>query len=411
MLKRTFWVGLLLILQIFNFGWTPIPAQALTEEQKLFNEAWRAVSQAYLDDSFNGQNWWLVRQKALKQPLENRESTYSAIRQMLGSLDDPFTRLLTPDQYRSLQTSTAGELTGVGLQIALNRETGRLEVIAPIQGSPAERAGIQPRDWILKIDGISTAELTLDAAAAQMRGPIGTSVRLTVEHLSESTSQPLEIQLKRDRIALNPVQAELRSQPGVSIGYLRLSQFNANAVTAMKQAITRLEDQGASGYILDLRSNPGGLLQGGIEVASLWLDQGTIVYTVSRQGVLGNFTAAGQALTQDPLVVLVNQGTASASEILAGALQDNGRAQIVGEKTFGKGLIQSLFNLSDGSGLAVTIAKYETPSHRDINKVGITPDQVVPLNIINRQQVSTEMDQQYQAAVQLLSDPVLAGAP
>lgn len=409
MLKRTLWVGLLLILQILNFGWTPIPAQALTEEQKLFNEAWRTVSQAYLDDSFNDQNWWLVRQKALKQPLENRESTYAAIQQMLGSLDDPFTRLLTPDQYHSLQTSTAGELTGVGLQIALNRQTGRLEVIAPIQGSPAERAGIQPRDWILKIDGISTAELTLDAAAAQMRGPIGSSVRLTVEHLSESTGQPLEIQLKRDRIALNPVQAELRSQPGVSIGYIRLSQFNANAVTAMRQAITRLEAQGASGYILDLRSNPGGLLQAGIEVASLWLDQGTIVYTVSRQGALGNFTAAGAALTQDPLVVLVNQGTASASEILAGALQDNGRARIVGEKTFGKGLIQSLFNLSDGSGLAVTIAKYETPNHRDINKVGITPDQVVPLNSINRQQVSTEMDQQYQAAVQLLS-PVLAGA-
>jgi carboxyl-terminal processing protease len=172
-----------------------------------------------------------------------------------------------------------------------------------------------------------------------------------------------------------------------------------------------LETEGASGYILDLRNNPGGLLQAGIEIARLWLDRGTIVYTVNRQGTLGNFDSTGKALTDDPLVILVNQGTASASEILAGALQDNDRALLVGEKTFGKGLIQSLFELPDGAGLAITVAKYETPSHKDIHKLGIQPDRIVPQQPINFTQIATDVDRQYQVARELLqSGDVLANA-
>ena len=408
--KRFFRVGLLLILPILiAFAWWAEPAAALTSEQKLVSEAWRIVNRTYLDDTFNHQNWASIRQNVLKEPLKDNEAAYDAIAQMLASLDDPFTRLLKPDQYRSLQVNTSGELMGVGLQIALNPKTGVLEVVAPISGSPADKAGIQPRDRILKIDGISTAEITLDEAAARMRGTIGSRVTLTMERDEE----PLrEIELMRDHIALNPVVAELRSSPkGFPIGYIRLTQFNANATTELTHAIARLEKQGADAYILDLRNNPGGLLQAGIEIARLWLDEGTVVYTVNRQGIQGSFEAFGPALTRDPLVVLVNQGTASASEILAGALQDNGRAQLVGETTFGKGLIQSLFDLSDGSGLTVTVAKYETPKHRDIHKLGITPDRVVSLEPITRDQVATQADQQYQAAVELLTtDSVLAGA-
>jgi carboxyl-terminal processing protease len=408
--KRVFRVGLLLILPILLILslWVQ-PAAALTEQEKVVSEAWRIVNRAYLDDTFNHQNWWKVRQQALKQPLEDQEKVYGAIEQMLASLGDPFTRFLQPEQYRSLKVNTSGELMGVGLQISLNPKTGLLEVVAPIAGSPAEKAGIRPRDRILQIDGTSTVELSLDEAAARMRGPRGSGVTLTVERDGEAVS---EIQLVRDRIALNPVVAELRSPPkGVPIGYLRLTQFNANATAELAHAIARLEKQGADAYILDLRNNPGGLLQSGIEIARLWLDQGTIVYTVNRQGILGSFEAIGSAMTQDPLVVLVNQGTASASEILAGALQDNGRAQLVGETTFGKGLIQSLFDLSDGSGLAVTVAKYETPKHRDINKLGIIPDHVVPLEPIKRDQLGTEADRQYQAAVDVLtSNSVVAGA-
>ncbi|HEY9865622.1 MAG TPA: carboxyl-terminal processing protease CtpA [Candidatus Obscuribacterales bacterium] len=403
MYKRVFPIAFLIILQVslIWITWTN-PVLALTEDQKILSESWRIINRAYVDESFNHQNWWSIREKLIRQPFKNREDTYDAIEKMLATLDDPFTRLLRPDQYRSLRVSTSGELMGVGLQISQDGETGNLTVIAPIDGSPAEAAGIQPQDRILKIDGLATSELTLDEAAARMRGPRGSQVTLTVLRPDDKT--PKNIILVRDRIALNPVITELRSDLGnTPLGYIRLSQFSANATEEVAQGIESLEKKGAKAYILDLRNNPGGLLQSGIEIARLWLDEGTIVYTVNRQGLLGSFEAVGSALTQAPLVVLVNPGTASASEILAGALHDNHRAILVGEKTFGKGLIQSLFDLSDGSGLAVTVAKYETPNHTDINKLGIMPDRVIPSEPLLRTQVATEADHQYQAALELLS--------
>ncbi|MHC5768729.1 MAG: carboxyl-terminal processing protease CtpA [Nostoc sp.] len=407
--KQVFRVGFSLLMAFcLALGTLTQPALALTGEQKLVSEVWRIVNRTYLDETFNHQNWAAVRQKVLEKPLADSNASYEAIGKMLKSLDDPFTRFLDPEQYRSLQVNTSGELTGVGLQIALNSENGKLEVVAPIAGSPADKAGIRPRDRILKIEGVSTENLTLDEAATRMRGPSGSLVTLLIERDGEAET---EIRLTRDRIALNPVVSDLRvSAEGTPIGYLRLTQFNANASTELAHAISSLEKKGAAAYILDLRNNPGGLLQSGIEIARLWLDSGTIVYTVNRQGIQGSFEAFGPALTKDPLVILVNQGTASASEILAGALQDNDRAQLVGETTFGKGLIQSLFELSDGSGLAVTIAKYETPEHRDINKLGIKPDKVISQPAINREQIGTETDLQYQAAVELLvKNSVVAG--
>ncbi|BBD66427.1 carboxyl-terminal protease [Nostoc commune NIES-4072] len=407
--KQVFRVGFSLLMAFWvALGTLTQPAMALTSEQKLVSEVWRIVNRTYLDETFNHQNWAAVRQKVLEKPLKDSNASYEAIGKMLKSLDDPFTRFLDPEQYRSLQVNTSGELTGVGLQITLNPETGKLEVVAPIAGSPADKAGIRPRDRILKIEGVSTENLTLDEAATKMRGPSGSLVTLLIERDGEAET---EIRLTRSRIALNPVVSDLRVSPeGTPIGYLRLTQFNANASTELAHAISSLEKKGADAYILDLRNNPGGLLQSGIEIARLWLDSGTIVYTVNRQGIQGSFEAFGPALTNDPLVILVNQGTASASEILAGALQDNGRAQLVGETTFGKGLIQSLFELSDGSGLAVTIAKYETPQHRDINKLGIKPDKVISQDPINREQIGTEADLQYQAAMELLKkNSVVAG--
>ncbi len=400
--RRVFQIAILLVLQwVMVLGSWAEPAMALTDEQKLLNEAWRIVNRSYVDDTFNHRNWRSIREQTIKAPLSDREQTYTAIQDMLANLDDPFTRLLKPEQYRSLQVNTSGELTGVGLQIAIDPLTNSLTVIAPIAGSPADKAGIQPLDRILKIDGTPTSELSLDEAATKMRGRAGTAVILTLGREGRESAQ--DIELVRDRIALNPVYAELQSGPeNLPVGYIRLSQFSANATAEVSNAIDRLEKQGAAAYILDLRNNPGGLLQAGIEIARLWIDSGTIVYTVNRQGVLGSFDAYGQALTDDPLIVLVNKGTASASEILAGALQDNGRAKLVGEKTFGKGLIQSLFDLSDGSGLAVTVAKYQTPNHTDIHKMGIAPDRVVPSESMTRDQIGTESDLQYQAALQLL---------
>jgi carboxyl-terminal processing protease len=418
MKQKIFWLKplvVVLLLVVITVGGFVSPAIALTEEQRLVAEAWRLVDRAYVDDTFNHQNWWLARQKALKQAMPDHEAAYSVIQKMLAGLDDPFTRLLKPDQYRSLQTNTSGELTGVGLQISLDPDTSVLKVIAPIAGSPADRAGIKPADTILKIDGIATAGLSLDEAAERMRGETGSRVVLTIQRTG---TEPNDVEVVRDRIALNPVSFELRTamsqakdSPEAKIGYIRLTQFNANATAEVSHAIALLENQGANAYVLDLRSNPGGLLQSGIEIARLWLDEGTVVYTVNRQGIEGSFETTGHSLTKDPLVVLVNQGTASASEILAGALKDNKRATIIGERTFGKGLIQSLFDLSDGAGLAVTVAKYETPDHIDINKQGIKPDIVVPIDPLTLTQIGTSGDRQYEAAVEFLTTPsMVAGA-
>ncbi|HEY9689196.1 MAG TPA: carboxyl-terminal processing protease CtpA [Coleofasciculaceae cyanobacterium] len=405
LIQKPLRVGLLLGLWSLVM-WLGVPTDrvwALTQEQKLLSEAWRIVNRAYIDDSFNHQNWWWMREKALKKPLRDRTETYGAIQEMLAVLGDPFTRFLSPEQYRSLQTNTSGELTGVGLQIALDADTGVLTVVAPLAGSPADRAGILPQDRILAINGIPTTAMSLDEAAERMRGPSGSQVRLQIQHLDQDV--PQDYDLVRDRIAINPVVSELRRDNGHNIGYVRLSQFNGNAAAEMATAIRELSRQGAEGFVLDLRNNPGGLLQAGIAIARQWIDHGPIVYTVNRQGVFDSFEATGNALTNAPLVALVNRGTASASEILAGALQDSGRAQLVGERTFGKGLIQSLFDLADGSGMAVTIAKYETPLHRDINQAGIEPNQVVegppPLPIGDRSAAGKE-DPQYDAAVQTL---------
>ena len=377
----------------------PEVAIAYSNGQQLLSEAWRIVDHSYVDDTFNHHNWWKVRQQALKQPLSTPEDSYTAIEDMLGLLDDPFTRLLRPQQYKSLQTSTSGELTGVGLQLVQDPEAGVLIVIAPMEGSPAQKAGIQSQDRIIAIDDISTQTLDLDQAAEKMRGKIGTHVNLMVKR----DEQVQTFDLVRDRITLNPVQAELRQQDdGSKFGYIRLSQFNANATSQMQETLQELEDKGAEGYILDLRNNPGGLLQAGIDISRLWLDDGTIVYTANRNGIQDRFDASNTSLTHDPLIILVNSGTASASEILSGALQDNHRATLVGEKTFGKGLIQSLFNLSDGSGLAVTVAHYETPEHHDINKLGITPDIEVSMPKLNWEKVGTADDPQYMSALATL---------
>ncbi|MEO0458416.1 MAG: carboxyl-terminal processing protease CtpA [Cyanobacteria bacterium P01_A01_bin.114] len=407
-----------------SLGLGASPAFAMTDQQKMVMEVWRIVNRAYVDETFNHQNWWFVRQRVLRQSLTTWEAAYQAIPEMLSGLDDPYTRFLPPDQYQSLRTSTSGELLGVGLQIIKDDAEDSLRVIAPIEGSPAEKAGLHPKDKILAINGTLTQELSLDEAAARMRGAAGTKVTLTVSRDrtdSSASPEPFEVNLVRQRITLNPVVAELRSAgEGSKFGYIRLGQFNANAVSEVTAVLQRFEQQGANAYILDLRNNPGGLLQAGIEIAKRWIDQGTIVYTVNRQGILESFEASGAALTDDPLVVLVNAGTASASEILAGALQDNGRAQLIGETTFGKGLIQSLFDLANGAGLAVTVAKYETPDHHDINKRGIQPDRVVASEPITRDQFGSEADVQYQAAVGILAQtiaqasaasPAIAGVP
>ncbi len=440
LLKQLLMVFLVISIQFMGIGFMgigkAIAADYLTDylqEQKFFTNVWQIVNHAYVDTTFNHQNWYKVRKKYNGYKFKSRTETYDAIQEMLLSLDDPFTRLLRPDQYRSMQTSTSGALTGVGLQIVVHPETKFLTVVAAIENSPAAKADLRSRDQIIKINNVSTQNLTLDECADRLRGEIGSNVTLTISRAQNFTKKPtqnpdqnlgevnsnkvdlpnqlkndlaplvFDISLKRDRISVNPVIFKLNQTENQKIGYIRLNQFNGNAAADMKKAITNLEAQNADSYVLDLRNNPGGLLQAGIEIARMWQPEGVIVYTVDRQGIQESIDANNSALTLDPLVILTDGGTASASEVLSGALRDNGRAKLLGTKTFGKGLIQSLFALEDGAGLAVTIAHYETPNHIDIHKSGIMPDvEVSPSEYLTREQLGTTDDRQYVAAVELL---------
>ncbi len=413
-------------IQCLSMGSATAAIADWTQEQKFFNNVWQIVNRSYVDGNFNNQNWYRVRKQFANRKFNSREDTYAGIQEMLASLDDPFTRLLPPDQFKTMQTSTSGALTGVGLQIAIDSQTKSLVVVAPIEGSPADKAGVRSLDRILRIDNVPTANMTLDECADRMRGEIGTKVTLSIgrpEDSSKASSEPnsvakdgkvksnpklqnFDLAIVRDRIEVNPIVTSLSEFNHHKIGYIRLAQFNGNAATEMSHAIAQMEVKGADGYVLDLRGNPGGLLQAGIEIARMWLPDGTIVYTADRHGIQESFTAHGGALTLDPMAILQDGGTASASEILAGALHDNSRAVLVGTKTFGKGLIQSLVELEDGSGLAVTIAKYETPNHTDIHRVGIAPDVEVKSMPITRNQVATQDDRQYQTALKLLDTKI-----
>jgi carboxyl-terminal processing protease len=325
---------------------------------------------------------------------------------MLKKLEDPYTRFMNPEEFKNLQVDTSGELTGIGITISQDEKTKQLLVIAPIEDTPAFKAGILAKDIILEINGKNTKGMDTNDAVSLIRGKAGTRVKLTILR----NGQKKQFDIQRARIEIHPVRYSEKKTPSGNIGYIRLNQFSANASKEMKDAIQNLEAKKVSGYILDLRSNPGGLLYASIEIAQMWMNKGTIVFTIDRQGTQDKQVANGSALTNKPLVVLVDKGSASASEILSGALQDNKRAILVGNQTFGKGLVQSVQPLKSGSGLAVTIAKYHTPSGKDINKHGIDPDVKVELTDAQRQdlwlrerdKLGTLADPQFAKAVELL---------
>ena len=400
------WLVIGLVAIAVQFFWVGGVSAAVTDylqEQKFLTNVWQIVNRSYVDAGFNNQNWYKVRRQFVNRKFNRREDTYAAISQMLATLDDPFTRLLEPDKFKSMQTSTAGELTGVGLQIAVDEPDHNVVVIAPIEGSPADIAGVRSRDRIIGIDNIPTKGLGLDECATRMRGVIGSEVKLSLERPLAEGFEKLDVLIKRDRIAVTPIIAKLNQEENHKVGYIRLNQFNGNASADMEKTIKKFESEGADRYVLDLRGNPGGLFDAGLQIARMWISEGTVVYTVDRHGMQEGFEAKGSAITPDPLVVLTDGGSASASEILAGALQENNRAQLVGTKTYGKGLIQSLYELEDGAGLAVTIAKYETPLHHNIHKRGILPNvEVAMTEPITRKQLGTKEDPQYVAALSVL---------
>lgn len=311
-------------------------------------------------------------QKNYVEDVKPQDLVYGAIRGMLNTLD-PHSAFMPPDIYKEVQVDTRGEFGGLGIQISIR--DGRLVVIAPIEETPAFEAGIQAGDFIVKVDDVPTQDMTLMDAVNKMRGPKGTDVTLSIQR--EGEPELLEITLTREIIKIQSVKSEVLEK---TIGYIRLSQFQERSVKDLGKALDQLKKEiDMEGLILDLRNNPGGLLTAAIGVSEQFLDPGKmVVYIKGRDEGKDEYLSKGQRINQElPMIVLVNTGSASASEIVAGALQDWGRAVILGTRTFGKGSVQTLLPLSDGSGLRLTTARYYTPKGRSIQNTGIEPDIVV----------------------------------
>ena len=366
--------------------------------KEVIDHVWQIVYRDFLDSSgkFQKSNWINLRKEVLSKTYSDSNEAYDAIRDMLSNLDDSYTRFLEPKEFNQMRIDTSGELTGVGIQIVKDKESDDLIIISPIEGTPAFDAGIKARDKILSIDDISTEGMNIEDAVKLIRGQRGTKVKLEILRGSQSFFKTLS----REKIEIKSVSSKVnQTKNGLSIGYVRIKQFNANASKETRDAIKDLETKKVAGYVLDLRSNPGGLLESSIDISRHFINKGVIVSTVSKDGLKETKKGNGQALTKKPLVVLVNEGSASASEIVSGAIKDNKRGKLVGKKTFGKGLVQSMRTLVDGSGLTVTVAKYLTPNGTDINKSGIIPDIEVKMNInpILQREIGTRKDKQYRA--------------
>ena len=324
------------------------------ERLKVFTEVLSLIQANYVDET------------------KPRDLIYGGIKGMLETLD-PHSSFLSPDIFKEMQVETQGSFGGLGIEITVKDR--QLTVVAPIEGTPADRAGLHPADRIVKIDGNPTKDMTLIEAVKKLRGPKGTSVTLTI--LREESPGPFELTLVREVIEVKSVRAK---DLGDGIAYIRIASFQERTGKDLLKAIEQFQKNGVSALVLDLRNDPGGLLNQAVQVSDLFLDKGQlIVYTEGRiKNQDLRFSAEhGAQVPKVPMVVLVNGGSASASEIVAGALQDWKRALVLGTKTFGKGSVQTVIPLSDGSGLRLTTAKYYTPKGRSIHGTGIVPDIIV----------------------------------
>lgn len=356
-------------------------ASALTEQQILVSDVWKEVTRQYVDTTYNGMGedgWRQKRLEAAKAVAtvgpDDKEQVYSAIRTMLKSLNDPYTRFLTPEQYESLTAYAKGGSAGIGVSLIVEPSSGRVMVANTVKNGPAEKGGILPGDIIVGVDGMDVQAATAELVAARCRGEAGTDVNVAVQHAG-GKSTPLT--LTRAQVKVNPVEAStFISEKVGKIALLKLSAFSQETVSQIVDALR--DTKGSTAVVIDLRGNAGGYMPAGVDVAKLFLPPQTrIISEIDKSGRATIYVSDGiGSETQVPLYLLVDKRTASASEILTAALQDNHRATVVGgSKTFGKGRIQNVQGLEDGSGVAVTKAKYMTPSGTDIHGIGITPDQ------------------------------------
>ena len=374
-------IFILIILIISSLMSSTSAKENLYEKIDLFGEVIENINKDYVDDVDQG------------------KMMDSAINGVLQSLD-PYSAYMSPELFKEMQTDTRGEFGGLGIEIGM--EAGVVKVISPIDDTPAEQAGIKAGDYIVKIGNEQVQGKSLMEAVKLMRGPVGTSINLTVRR--KNVKKPLEFKITRKIIEVQSVNSEIISKDK-NIGYIRLKSFNENSDNQFLKIIKKFEKNSKiKGYVIDLRNNPGGLLTQAINITDFFLEDGEIVSTKGRKSSETRkfFARRGDEVKGKPIVIIINNGSASASEIFAGSLKDHKRAIILGENSYGKGSVQSIIPLRNGGGMRLTISKYYLPSGKSISEVGVTPDILVE-EIGSDFKINTEKDNQLNYAIKLFN--------
>lgn len=378
--------------------------------ENIFNKAGYGIvtglktkSPSYLNNDVDFSLYWkvweYVHNNYLDKNLSDTKLFYGSLAGMVAGLEDPYSVFMDPDTTQKFNQELQGEFDGIGAEIGV--KDNNIVVIAPLPNTPAEKAGLKPGDKILGIDKNDTAGMSVDYAVSLIRGLKGTKVKLIIQ--PNGLSEPKELEITRDRIVVQLIKSELKDLPNNQgkVAYIRLVHFSADADNLFKETWQKLAASGPKGLIFDLRSNPGGYLDQAIAISSHWVDKGVVVKEKGASVNQKDYESTGEGdLKKIPTVILVNQGSASASEIVTGALQDYGLATVVGEQTFGKGSVQNLEDFPDGSSVKLTIAKWYTPKDRSIDKNGLKPDIEVKLT---REDVEKNKDPQLDKALQILA--------
>ena len=378
-MRKIFFIISIFLLKFSTFNPVVAAENDVYKKIDLFGEVLEKINKEYVDE------------------INQSESMDAAIDGLLQSLD-PYSAYMSPEIFNEMQTETSGEFGGLGIEV--NMESGVVKVISPIDDTPASRAGIKAGDYIIKIDDIQVQGKSLSEAVDLMRGPVGSSIILTVRRIGQKKALTFEIE--REIIQIKSVKADLLKK---NVGYLRLTSFNENSGDQIKEQIREFEkNENINSYILDLRNNPGGLLSQAIRISDFFLDNGEIVSTKSRKASENRkwFAKKGDLIGGKTLVVLINYGSASASEIVAGALQDHKRAIILGENSYGKGSVQSIIPLKNKGAIRLTVAKYYLPSGKSISEVGVSPDIEIDEDT-DEFRIKTDTDNQLSYALKLLN--------
>lgn len=366
------------VMLAISLGFPTASPAALTTEQKVAASVWQVVDQGFVDRTFNNNDWLKLREKLVKKNYESRDEVYEAIsNDLLKPLGDQYTRFINPAKYEALRNSIVGgkgqDVSGIGVTLSIDKKAQRVKIVDVVEGSPAAVAELERGSLITEVNKVRVddGKATPEDVAAIVRGPVGSSVKVKFIEPGNPDDE-YEVDIQRKKFTVKPVTHGVKGKTS----WIKVKQFDTQTAELVKSALEENLEAGADCHVVDLRDNAGGFFRAGVDTAALFLDEGTpIVSVVNKDGLQDAFKAEKEPVdTENTLFLLVNENTASASEIMTGALKDNKRAKIVGTKTFGKGVVQTVTPIFDGSGVAVTIARYETPNKIDINKKGIDVD-------------------------------------